>query len=173
MRAHYSSPIEVTPETIADAEKALDRLDALARRLSLADSMGSPVVREHSVAAAPAGVDEDAVSRFCVRMDDDLDTAAAMGLVFELVNRAHAAADAGETPAAQRLGATVALLCGALGLRLRATAGEVDEATERLVSERDAARRARDFERADALRDELVAAGWTVEDGPDGTIVRR
>ncbi len=173
VRAHYSSPIEVTPETIADAEKALDRLDALARRLSLADSMGSPVVREHSVAAAPAGVDQDAVSRFCAHMDDDLDTAAAMGLVFELVNRAHAAADAGEMPAAQRLGSTVALLCGALGLRLRGTAGEVDEATERLVSERDAARRARDFERADALRDELVAAGWTVEDGPDGTIVRR
>jgi cysteinyl-tRNA synthetase len=96
-----------------------------------------------------------------------------MGLVFELVNRAHAAGDAGDMPVAQRLGATVALLCGALGLRLRASSGEVDELVKRLVALRDQARRARDFERADALRDELVAAGWTVEDGPEGTIVRR
>ncbi|HVC13744.1 MAG TPA: cysteine--tRNA ligase [Acidimicrobiales bacterium] len=174
LRSGYRSPIEVTPETIADAEKGLDRLDALARRLSLADPMrDGPVVRERAVTAATGGVDEDAVTRFCAHMDDDLDTAAAMAVVFDLVNRAHAAADAGETSDSARLGATVALLCGALGLRLRGEAGEIDAATQRLVEERDAARRGRDFARADALRDELAAAGWTVEDGPTGTIVRR
>ena len=41
------------------------------------------------------------------------------------------------------------------------------------MAERDAARRARDFARADALRDELVARGWTVEDTPSGTAIRR
>ena len=173
LRARYSSPIEVTPETIADAEKALNRLDALARRLTLTDATSEPVVRERSVAAAPGRVDEDAVARFCALMDDDLDTSAAMGLVFELVSRAHAAVDAGEMPVAERIGATVSLLCGALGLRLHASAGEVDEATKRLVAERNAARRSRDFARADALREKLVASGWTVEDGPEGTIVRR
>ena len=174
LRSGYRSPMEVTAGTVADAGKALDRLDGLARRLSLADPMaGGPVVRTTAGSAAPEGVDDDAVTRFCELMDDDLDTAAAMGWVFDLVGRAHGAADAGDLQRARRLGATVAMLCGALGLRLRATTAEVDEATRRIVAERDSARRARDFARADALRDELVAAGWTVEDGPEGTVVRR
>ena len=50
---------------------------------------------------------------------------------------------------------------------------EVDDDTARLVAERDDARRAKDFARADALRDELVSLGWTVEDTPTGTAVRR
>ena len=41
------------------------------------------------------------------------------------------------------------------------------------MAERDEARRAKDFARADALRDELVARGWTVEDTPNGTAIRR
>lgn len=173
LRAHYRSPIEVTPETIATAEEGLARLDALARRLSLADPMEEGVVLMKAVDGAPGRVDEEAVARFCEHMDDDLDTSAATALVFRLVNRAHAAADAGDTLSAQRLAHTVAILCGALGLRLRGKVGEVDERTQRLVDERDAARRERDFARADAIRDELVAMGWTVEDGADGTIVRR
>ncbi len=174
LRSHYRSPIEVTPETIATAERGLARLDALARRLSLADPMVTGVVvRDKAVAAARDGVEEDAVTRFCEHMDDDLDTAAAMAGVFDLVSRAHAAFDDSDVATAQRLGATVAILCGAVGLRLRSSAGDLDERTQRLVEERDAARRARDFARADALRKELVGAGWTVEDGPDGTVVRR
>jgi cysteinyl-tRNA synthetase len=49
----------------------------------------------------------------------------------------------------------------------------VDEAAAQLVKARDEARAARDFAKADALRDELVAAGWTVEDTPSGTAIRR
>ncbi|MDA8313547.1 MAG: cysteine--tRNA ligase [Actinomycetota bacterium] len=174
LRSHYRSPIEVTPETIADAEKGLERLDALARRLSLADPMERAlVVCAEADSAASGPVDDDAVTRFCTHMDDDLDTPGAMAFVFDIVNRAHAAADAKETETAARLGATVSLLCGALGLRLRGAVGHIDETTQRLVDERDAARRERNFARADALRDELAAAGWIVEDGPEGTVVRR
>jgi cysteinyl-tRNA synthetase len=68
---------------------------------------------------------------------------------------------------------TAAVLAAALGLSLRGEAAVVDEETIRLVAERDAARAARDFARADALRDELTAMGWTVEDTPSGTAVRR
>lgn len=176
LRAHYRRPIEVTPDTVADAGKALARLDALARRLSLPDPLavapGGAVVRAEAAAAAPAGVDEAAVDRFCERMDDDLDSPGAMAGVFELVNLANAAADGGDERTATRLGATVAVLSASVGLQLR-SADQVDEATRRLVAERDEARRAHDFGRADALRTELVEAGWVVEDGPDGTIVHR
>jgi cysteinyl-tRNA synthetase len=60
-----------------------------------------------------------------------------------------------------------------MGLSLRGDTTEIDEEAARLVAERDAARGAKDFTRADALRDELTAMGWTVEDTPSGTAIRR
>jgi len=65
------------------------------------------------------------------------------------------------------------VLLAALGVSLRDESGEADEASALLVAARDEARRAKDFARADALRDELVALGWTVEDTPSGTAIRR
>jgi cysteinyl-tRNA synthetase len=167
LRSHYRSPLEITPATIADAEAQLERLDALARRFGLGRS---------AQAAEPSRsteLDQDAVDRFTVVMDDDLDTPGALALVFELVRRANAAADEGETERARRLAATVAELAGALGLELGQADDAVDDETAALVERRDAARQARDFAAADALRDELTARGWVVEDGPRGTSIRR
>jgi cysteinyl-tRNA synthetase len=106
-------------------------------------------------------------------MDDDLDTAGALAAIFDLVTAAHTAADGGDEGEGKRLAQTVAVLSGALGLPLRGESGEVDEAAAELVAARDEARRARDFARADALRDELTALGWTVEDTPSGTAIHR
>lgn len=185
LRSHYRSPIEVTEDTVADAEKGLARLDALARRFSLADPLADadPVVSGHGPATATV-VDPAEVDRFCARMDDDLDTPGALAGIFDLVNRANAAADtagkggaaadaAGETGEAETLAQTAAVLCAALGLRLRAAADEVDDETAGLVADRDRARADRDWARADAIRDRLVAMGWIVEDGASGTTVRR
>jgi cysteinyl-tRNA synthetase len=168
LQAHYRAPIEVQPATIAQAEAALARLDALARRFSLPD-----LVTGRAAVSGPEGADPDEVVRFAALMDDDLQTPAALGRVFELVSGANTAADQGDGATAGRLAMTVAVLCGAMGLGLRAERGEVDEDTARLVAQRDAARAARDWGQADALRDQLVGMGWTVEDGPDGTVVRR
>jgi cysteinyl-tRNA synthetase len=174
LRAHYRSPIEVTPDTVADAEKGLERLDAMARRFSLPDLLER---NEHGYVVAGEGdatdIDEGALASFWDRMDDDMDTPGALAGIFELVSRANSAADAGDEAVATRLAHTAAALLGALGVSLRDESGEVDEAAAELVTARDAARQAKDFARADALRDELVALGWTVEDTPSGTAIRR
>jgi cysteinyl-tRNA synthetase len=177
LRAHYRSPIEVTPDTLADAEKALARLDGLARRFAsfgvaelLAETQGGVVVDGTPPAT---GVDAGAVTAFRARMDNDLDTPGALATIFDLVTAAHSAADAGDEAEGGRLAHTAAVLLAALGLSLRGDDGEVDEESARLVAERDEARSARDFDRADALRDELVARGWTVEDTSSGTAIRR
>jgi cysteinyl-tRNA synthetase len=172
LRSHYRSPIEVTPETIAQAEAGLARLDELARRFALDDVLvGGPPT---GAGAARADIDPDAVATFTAAMDDDLDTPGALATVFELARRANASADAGDAAGAARDAATAALLAAALGLPLRAGTGdEGDEAAAGLVRARDEARAARDWARADALRDELEAAGWLVEDGAEGTRIRR
>jgi cysteinyl-tRNA synthetase len=179
LRSHYRSPIEVTPETIADAESGLARLDEMARRFDLPDLLaGGPVVDPTEAGDEGRGlageVDEGAVARFRQRMDDDLDTAGALAAVFDLVRQANAAADRGDEPAARRAATTVAVLSSALGLRFRAGRDdEADAATAELVRQRDQARAAKDWSRADALRDDLESAGWSVEDGPSGTRIRR
>jgi cysteinyl-tRNA synthetase len=171
LRSHYRTPIEVTPDTIGDAEAGLARLDELARRFGLADLLTSgPVVDP----GADATIDADVVATFRERMDDDLDTPGALAAVFELVRSANGSADAGDAAGAGRAASTVALLCAALGLPLRSGADvAVDPAAADLVRRRDQARAARDWARADALRTELEAAGWLVEDSPEGTRIRR
>ena len=108
-------------------------------------------------------------------MDDDLDTPGALAAVFDLARRANAAADAGDADGA-------AGLAGTVGRPLRgarpapawpAPATRSTPRRPRLVAARDEARAARDWARADALRDELEARGWVVEDGPGGTRIRR
>jgi cysteinyl-tRNA synthetase len=175
LRSHYRSPIEVTTDTVADAEKGLERLDALARRFGIGDLIAESG-RGYLIAAQDGeGVDADAdaLAAFRARMDDDLDTPGALAGIFDLVSAAHSAADAGAEAEGARLARTAAVLVGALGVPLRGESGEVDEESARLVAARDEARQSRDFARADALRDQLAALGWTVQDTPSGTAIHR
>jgi cysteinyl-tRNA synthetase len=174
LRAHYRSPIEVTAGTVADAEKALARLDTLARRFSVGDLLAGTASGYVVEGVDPAtDIDPDALARFRQQMDDDLNTPGALAGIFELVTEAHTRADAGDDGRARHLAHSAAVLAAALGLSLRGDAAVIDEETSRLVAARDEARAVRDFGRADALRDELTAMGWTVEDTPAGTAVRR
>jgi cysteinyl-tRNA synthetase len=167
LQSHYRSPVEVTPDTISAAEDSLERLDALARRFDLESPSDSTYE-----AARASGSDAESLEAFRQRMDDDLDTPGALALVFDLVRRANALADA-EDDDARGVAITVATLCAAMGLELQGQVGEIDPATKELVGRRDAARAARDWKLADAIREELVAGGWVVEDGPEGTLVHR
>jgi len=171
LRSHYRSPIEVSPATIADAERGLARLDALARRFSLPSLAGESLVGP--AAATFRGEAAQLVARVSESLDDDLNTPLAVAELFEALSAANSLADGGQKDDAEELANAVAVLFGALGLRLEGEVSDVDEAAAALVSARDQARAAREWAEADRLRDELVALGWTVEDGPTGTIIRR
>jgi cysteinyl-tRNA synthetase len=161
LRSHYRSPIDVTDDTLRDAEAALARLDAFARRVGAAPDL------------ADADADAEALARFRTAMDDDLQTPAATGLLFDLVRRANVALDAGDAAAAAPVAAAATEIAGALGLDLHAeAAGEVPAEVLGWAAERDAARAAKDWSRADALRDQIVGAGYVVEDTPAGAVVR-
>ena len=158
LQSHYRSPMEVTASTIADSESALARLDNLARRAANL---------ELSVTAP----DEAVMDRFRAAMDNDLDTPAVAGLMFDLVRAANSALDSGERP-----GATVAALtqiAEVLGLSLQQATEGPDPPTLELVAQRDAARAAKDWATSDRLRSDLESAGWIVEDTPAGGRVHR
>ena len=158
LQAHYRSPIDVNADTIARSEESLAGLDAFARR----------------TADLPAAEPDVAVlEQFRELMDDDLQTPRATALLFDTVKRANALVDAGDGAKAAAAAAAAKEIAGAMGLELRSEADDVDQATADLVRQRDEARAAKDFAAADRIRDELVAAGWVVEDTAAGTKVRR
>jgi cysteinyl-tRNA synthetase len=151
LRSHYRAPIEITKETVADAEQGLERLDRFAERFA---------------SAIGGAADEAALDRFRELMDDDLGTPAAMALLFDLVRRANADDDAVAAAAAFQI-------CEAVGLELRTTSGEIAPEAHDLARQRDAAREAKDWALADSLRDQLIGLGYEVADTPQGTELRR
>jgi len=158
LRCHYRTPVEVTHATTDDASAALRRLDAFARRAANA-----------GLDSAPDGASIDA---FGVAMDNDLDTPAAVALLFSLVGQANTALDAGDPAAAAPLAAAAFEICRAVGLVVNRGGEEVPAEILERAKARDEARAAKDWAAADTIRDELTAAGWLVEDTADGTQVR-
>ncbi|CAB4866499.1 unannotated protein [freshwater metagenome] len=160
LQTHYRGPVRVGQDNIDASVKALAGLDSFAARTALA--MSDPAVF----------ADAEVLERFRNRMDDDLDTPNAMGLLFDTVRQANAALDAGDTASAGSLAAAVHEMCMGLGLVLK-TEGDVPAEVAATVAALDAARAAKDFATADALRARLQADGWQVETTKQGTSVRR
>lgn len=163
-RTHYRSPFNYSDAHLDDARGALTRLYTALRGMPAADG-------------APPDWNEPYARRFKEAMDDDFNTPVAFAALFDLaneVNRSRA------EPAARQLRA----LGGVLGLLQRdaeaflqhVPAGAATLAVteiERLIEARSAAKRSKDYARADAIRKELLAAGIALEDSAAGTIWRR
>jgi cysteinyl-tRNA synthetase len=158
MQTHYRRYMEFSDKEVADAEKAVERLDALVRR-----------ARTEAVPSA------DAVSLdpFREAMDNDFDTPAALAFVFDLVRRANTALDEGRRDEGAALVAAVREVCDALGIELHDDEPEIDDEIRQMVEARDAARARKDFAESDRLRDELRERGIVLEDTPNGTVWRR
>ncbi|MEY3617737.1 MAG: cysteinyl-tRNA synthetase [Actinomycetota bacterium] len=156
LQTHYRSPVRIGQDNIDAAVNTLGGLDSFAAR------------SQHTVSAEP---DSEVISRFRAFMDDDLDTPSASALLFETVRRANTALDASDASAAALVSA-VRSMCTAFGLDLKRTS-DVPAETLKMAAELDAARAAKDFATADALRAALQADGWIVETNKAGTTVRR
>ncbi len=161
LQVHYRSQMELTATELGAAAEGLLRIDNLLRRAA----------REGVAAGPPAPT---VVAAFRTAMDHDFGTPGAMAAVFDAVRRANSALDAGDHVGASGYVAAVRDLLLAVGFPAE-TETSADDAAEvdALVAEREAARGARDFARADAIRDELAARGITIEDSAHGTTWHR
>jgi cysteinyl-tRNA synthetase len=172
LSAHYRKQLNFTWDSLAAAEKALQRLtDFLARLDTVTRGDAHPGLAERVDAARAA---------FAEAMTDDLNTAAALGSMFELVSDLNSAIDAGALGAGdvamvKDAFASFDRVLGVLSLRRREDERPPVpiEEIERLIDDRQAARRRRDFTAADRIRDDLSARGVLLEDGAGGTRWKR
>jgi cysteinyl-tRNA synthetase len=157
LQTHYRSPTRVGQENIDACVSTLAGLDSFAAR-TVAHSNGTP--------------DSTLISQFTSAMDNDLDTTTVMALVFDSVRRANTAMDTGDASTVSSVRAAVIEILGALGLEL-SLGDDIDAEIVAKGAALDAARTAKDFAAADALRDELQSLGYVVETSKDGTRIRR
>jgi cysteinyl-tRNA synthetase len=150
--AHYRKPLAFSEEVLADAGRAVQRVREFSRRLD-------------PNAPDPEGLD-DYVERFFDALADDFNTPAARAILFDWIAEGNRRMDEGEALGRGRLGEMLYAL-GLEGL-LEERVEEASDAVRRLADEREAARAARDFARADKLREELADRGWEVRDTPGG-----
>ena len=157
LQTHYRSPTRVGQENIDACVSALAGLDSFAARTS-EHSNGTP--------------DPTVMNQFTTAMDNDLDTTTVMALVFDSVRRANTAMDTGDAETVSSVRAAVIEILGALGLEL-SLGDDIDADIVAKGVALDAARTAKDFSAADALRDELQSLGYVVETSKDGMRIRR
>jgi cysteinyl-tRNA synthetase len=157
LQSHYRSPMEVTDTSLSNAQAAIARLDTFARRFDGLDNAPDPVV----------------MAEFDVCMSRDLDTAGAADLMFRQVREANTALDRGELHTANAAAATAMEIAAVLGLELKSDTADVPADIADLVTRRTDARSAKNWALADQIRDELLTAGWTVEDSAEGPVARR
>jgi cysteinyl-tRNA synthetase len=152
---HYRQPLAFGEDALEEARARNQRIRDFFREAEREDGEPDPVVAEIREA-------------FLTALADDFNTPRAMAAVYDLVTEGHKRAP---LRGAHRV---MEELLEIVGLESLAGVDEADPHAERLLAERDAARAARDYERADGLRDELAELGYDVRDGPDGgRLVRR
>jgi len=172
LSSHYRKQLNFTWDSLQAAEKALQRLMALLARLDAVTKAGS-----HPEIAARVAEARDA---FAAALRDDLNTAGGLGAMFELVTAVNSAIDAGELGVGDVHVVREAFegfdkVLGVLSVR-RAEEAQPPlpvEEIEKLIEERHAARRRRDFAAADGIRKGLDARGIVLEDSAGGTRWKR
>jgi len=172
LSAHYRHPINFTEEVMKQAEASVERMSIAVQNLIHRQQTALPGEPDAGLVHEL----EKWTDAFRAEMNDDLNTANAISMVFEVVKLAN---EWVQKPVISR-GSADALLAWLkthgeeiLGLVETKTDDMLDEQIEALIEERQKARKARDFAKADAIRDQLMAQGIILEDTPQGVRWRR
>ena len=167
LTAHYRQPLDWTDQLVTETRQKLDRLYGALRDAGVAGALAQP-----PATAPPAAV--------LAALEDDLNTPEALAALFGLVRDTNKATDPAEKSALAEQLRAGAWLLGLLAQDPGAwfgkgkVSGNGDEAEiDRLVKQRDALKRQRNFKEADRIRDQLAARGIVIEDTPQGARWRR
>jgi len=170
LSVQYRNPVNFSRELIQQAENGLERLRTARERLEEAQIAPDGTGADEAFLASL----EEFKKRFCDAMDDDLNTADALGVLFELARAANTFVS--EPRGRDALDAGKALfdeLTGVLGLLMKKKEDSFPAEALQLLEERQQSRKAKDYARADAIRDELKAMGFAVEDTANGPKLKK
>ena len=172
LSAHYRSPINFSREQIEAANASLNRLYTARNslRFQIENGEGRPLNAEEEAFVERLKSYE---KRFDDAMDDDMNTADALGAIFELVKDANVTVREGVSRKAAKAALdSLEAICDVLGL-LSKKEDELPEEIAALVRERAEARKNKDWARSDELRNRIVSAGYILEDTKQGQKVRK
>ena len=173
LSAHYRSPLNFSAELMEAAKSSLERIVNAVDNLNflIKNAKDEPMTAEEVELFAQT---DSFVKVFEDAMDDDFNTADAVAAIFELVRYSNTNADAKKTK--EYLGKIkdlIVKLADVLGLIVEKKEEILAEDIEKLIEERQAARKAKDFARADAIRDELLEKGIILKDTREGVQWKR
>ena len=168
LSAHYRSPLNFSADLVEASKNGLERI------LTAVDRLKSISGTEGEVDRAVADEMDAFVNKYEAAMDDDLNTADAISVIFELVKYANVNVTEESTKATVKLVLnTVTKLCDILGIITEKKKEILDSDIEALIEERQAARKAKNFARADEIRDQLSDMGIILEDTREGVKWKR
>ncbi len=169
LQAHYRESFNFTLDGLHGAKSALARIDECIGKLREAASLNRSGVKESSEPIAST------LQRFNASLDDDLNISAAWAVVFDWIRELNRQLAEGSLAAPAAAAALTAWekVDSVLGIGAKSEAEAVPADVAALLEARQAARKAKDFKRADAIRDELKAKGWVIEDTPKGPKLKR
>ena len=160
--SHYRSPINYSTDILEQGKNALERL------YTCRDNLEFALKNAAEGGEAPEFL-KKYTQDFITAMDDDFNTADAIGVLFSMVREINTMI--ANSPSKVAVEAAIKAfdeLTYVLGLVYNRTSGDLDAEVEALIEQRTAARKARDFATADAIRDKLKEMGITLEDTPQG-----
>ena len=171
LSAHYRSPLNFSADLMAASKNGLERiLTAVGRLEDIQGTDGKLTDAEQEVIAQV----QDLVKKFEDSMEDDFNTADAVSAIFELVKLANV--NVNKESSAKLVATvkdTIKKLCDVLGIITEKEEELLDSDIEKLIEERQAARKAKNFARADEIRDQLAAQGILLEDTREGVKWKR
>ena len=174
LSAHYRSPLNFSAELVESSKNGLDRIRTAASRVeeAIEKSIDASMLAEETAMAEEIA---NYVKRYEDAMDDDLNTADAISVVFELVKFANTnvKVDASSKEFAQKVYDTLKQLLDILGINIKEEEVLLDDEIEQLIAERQAARKEKNFARADEIRNLLTEKGIILEDTREGVRWKR
>lgn len=175
LMSHYRSPLNYSGEILTQAKNALERLSTAKANLSFFKANGAEGGMSQTEAEFAETLNKYR-ERFCQVMDDDLNTADAVAVIFELVRDINGAVSPSANPSKELAKACDDIfteLSDVIGIPLAQEATGVDGDIERLIKQRQEARKSKNFAEADRIRDELKSMGIILEDTPQGVKWKR
>lgn len=173
LSAHYRSPLNFSADLMEAAKNGLERIITGVENLKYAISVTKKETMDEEEKAL-AETAKGYITKFDEAMDDDFNTADAISAIFELIKFANTNGDGKKSREfLQMLLDEVKMLCDICGLEVDKEEELLDSDIEALIEERTAARKAKNFARADEIRDELLGKGIVLEDTREGVKWKR